>query len=110
MSPSFSGEWRAHAQAAAEFNVRLVCVAGPCVGPRAVFKRCDLHNHVAVVFLVQRIGRGRGGGGAAAGASSDDGVSRGLVEAAADENGEGLLDYMMNKWPYCVWAGRKHNR
>lgn len=50
------GEWRAHAELAREFNAKLVCVAGPCVGPPQRYSRCDIHNTIGPVFLVQSVG------------------------------------------------------
>lgn len=87
------GEWRAHAELAAEFNVSLVCVAGPCVGPAQRYLRCDIHNHIAPIFLVRRVG-GR--------SSSADGVSTALHDDWP------WMRHMVSHWPMCTWAGRKH--
>ena len=85
------GEWKAHSEMAAKFNVRLVCVAGPCREDPGALKRCDVFNYVAPVFLVTHVG--------GAGARADDGMG-----AFSDP---ALMQRMM-EWPMCRTLGTKH--
>jgi len=54
--PEMTGEWRAHVQAAAEFGVRLECVAGSCTPPRASVNKCDLFNSWGPIMRVTAVG------------------------------------------------------
>jgi hypothetical protein len=77
--PSETGEWRAFAELARKYGVRLQCVGGACRMPPAGLARCDLFNNWGPLYRVQSVAGAAGGRRAGA----DDGFRMAPHEVAA---------------------------